>query len=94
METRQGSDLARRYLGAFPVEHPKGTSSFAPEEAESVLCRGAAHHGSPAFQGRDNNNKRLFRGATIDARSSAILQEIVHASLRDAVDVCCIVSLG
>jgi len=72
METRQGSDLARRYLGAFPVEHPKGTSSFAPEEAESVLCR----------------------GATIDARSSAILQEIVHASLRDAVDVCCIVSLG
>ena len=60
-----------------------------------MLCRGAALHGSPAFQGRDNNtNKRLRRGATIDARSSAIQHEIIHASLRDAVDVGCIVSGG
>ena len=85
MEPRQGVDWTRRYPAAFPLERPGGTSSLAPEEAESVLCGGAAHHGSPAFQGRDNNNKRLFRRATFDARSSAILQEIIHASLRDAV---------
>jgi hypothetical protein len=83
-----------------------GSTSFSPRYqpnnkcassggAAFVLCRGAALHGSPAFQGRDNNtNNRLCRVATIDARSSAIHQEIIHASLRDAVDSGCIASGG
>jgi hypothetical protein len=80
--------------GRFQL-NPRTSLSLAPGEVAFVLCRGAALHGSPAFQGRDNNtNNRFCRGATIDARASAIQQEIIHASLRDAVDVGCIVSEG